>query len=161
MNWARIAARSLVPAVLLLAVPVAGHALSQVAGPVQIGPSSADGNDPNHSATLSTTLTNRGGLADRLVNVACPGTGKVVLANGRVEPVDPNHSGGTVQRNGLELPGTLDGPATPVEARFNLTDATGPMLPGSLIPCALYFLHAGQRVVVFSLGVHEQAVDEP
>ena len=167
MNWTRITpklgitARLALLATPLLALPVAGHAITQVAGPVQIGPSSADGNEQNRSATLSTTITNQGGLPDRLVNVACPGIGNVALVNGQVQPVDPGAPGGTVQRNGLELPGALDRPAMPVQAQFNLTDATQPMRPGSLIPCALYFLHAGQRIVIFSLGTHGSVTDEP
>ena len=161
MNWARTIVSLGIVAAPLLALPIAGHALTQVAGPVQIGPSNADGNEQNHSATLSTTITNQGDVRDRLVNVACPGIGTVALVNGQVQPIDPGTPGGDIQRNGLDLPGALDRPATPVQAQFNLTNATQPMLPGNLIPCALYFLHAGQRIVVFSLGTHGSATDEP
>lgn len=159
MNWSRRTARGHRTALALLtaalALPVAGHALTQVSGPLQVGPSSADGNEQNHSASLSTTLTNQGGLPDRLVNVACPGIGAVALVNGQMRQV------GDVQRNGLDLPASLDGKATPVQAQFNITNATQPMTMGSLIPCALYFQHAGQRIVVFSLGTHETATNEP
>ena len=157
MNWV-LKASPTAMAALLLALPVAGRALTQVSGPVQIGPSIGEGNDANHSATLSTTITNQGNLPDRLVNVACPGIGTVALLNGQVQPVAP---GSSVQRNGLDLPVSLDGHITPVPAQFSLTQATQPMIPGSLVSCALYFQHAGQRIVVFSLGTHEPAANEP
>lgn len=157
MNWVQVKASSVLSAALL-ALPVAGHALTQVAGPVQIGPSSGDGNDADHSAALSTTITNQGGLPDRLVNVACPGFGTVGLVNGQVRPVAP---GSGVPRNGLDLPPSLDGQITPVQARFSLSHATQPMVAGTLVSCALYFQHAGQRIVVFSLGTHEPASNEP
>ena len=150
MNWARS-----LTVLALLSLPVAGHALTQVSGPVQIEASRADGNDADHSATLSTTITNRGALPDRLINVACPGVGTVALLNGQ-----PRAVGGT-QRNGLDLPGSVGGTATPVAARFALSQATQPLLAGALIPCALYFQHAGQRIVVFALGANEPASNEP
>ena len=150
MNWARS-----LTAAGLLALPVAGHALTQVSGPVQIEASSADANDADHSATLSTTITNHGGLPDRLINVACPGVGTVALLNGQPRAV------GDAQRNGLDLPGSIGGNATPVAARFGLSHATQPLVAGALIPCALYFQHAGQRIVVFALGAHEPASNEP
>ncbi len=139
----------------LLALPVAGHALTQVSGPVQIEASVADGDDADHSATLSTTITNHGGLPDRLINVACPGVGTVALLNGQTR------TEGDTQRNGLDLPGSVGGSATAVAARFGLSHATQPLAAGALIPCALYFQHAGQRIVVFALGAHEPAANEP
>ncbi len=150
MSWARS-----LTAAGLLALPLAGHALTQVSGPVQIEASSGDGNDADHSATLSATITNHGGLADRLIDVACPGIGTVALLNGQVRAV------GDTQRNGLDLPGSLGGNAAPVAARFGLSHATQPLVAGALIPCALYFQHAGQRIVVFALGAHEPASNEP
>ncbi len=156
MNWVR----PIMLAAPLLLLAGAGHALTQVSGPVQIGPSTADGHDQDHGATLSTTITNQGGLPDRLVNVACPGYGTVSLTNGHVQPV-PDLKREDVQRNGLDLPASLDGRATPVQAQFALSQATQPMVVGALIPCALYFQHAGQRVVVFSLGTHETSADIP
>ena len=158
MNWVQAKARPIAMAASLLALPVAGHALTQVAGPVQIGPSTGEGNDADHSATLTTTIANQGNLPDRLVNVACPGIGTVALLDGQVQPVAP---GSGVQRNGLDLPVSLDGHITPVQAQFRLSQATQPMIAGSLVSCALYFQHAGQRIVVFSLGTHEPAADEP
>lgn len=162
MNWVQVKARSVVSAALLalpvVVLPVVGQALTQVAGPVQIGPSSGDGNDADHSAALSTTITNQGGLPDRLVNVACPGIGTIGLANGHVQPVAP---GSDVQRNGLDLPPSLDGHVAPVQAQFSLSHATQPMVAGTLVSCALYFQHAGQRIVIFSLGAHEAATNEP
>ena len=153
MSWAR----SLLAAPLMV-LPVAGHALTQVPGPLQIGPSIADGNAQTHSASLATTLTNQGDVADRLINVACPGTGTVGLTNGHVQPVGP---GSSVQRNGLDIPAAALGRPTPVQARFDLTDATLPMLPGTLVSCVLWFQHAGQRIVIFPLGVHEGPTNEP
>ncbi len=150
MSWARS-----LTAVGLLALPVAGHALTQVSGPVQIEASRADGDDARHSATLTTTITNQGALPDRLINVACPGVGTVALLNGQPRQV------GDAQRNGLDLPGSVGGTVTPVAARFALSQATQPLLAGALIPCALYFQHAGQRIVVFALGAHEPASNEP
>lgn len=151
MNWAR----SFLIACPLLAAPVAGHALSQVSGPVQIGPSHGDGDTQNHSATLTTTITNQGQLPDRLVDVACPGTGAATLVNGQVREV------GTVQQNGIDLPGTIGGRATPVQAQLALSNAQLPMMPGALVPCSLYFQHAGQRIVVFMLGANEAPANEP
>ena len=150
MSWARS-----LTAVALLSLPLAAHALTQVSGPLQIEASRAEGRDADHSATLSTTITNQGALPDRLINVACPGIGTVALLNGQMRTIDH------VQRNGLDLPGSIDGRTTPVAARFGLSQATQPMLAGALIPCALYFQHAGQRIVVFALGAHEPASDEP
>jgi copper(I)-binding protein len=139
----------------LLAIPVAARALTQASGPVQIGPSSGDGDVQNHSAALSTTVINYGGLPDRLINVACPGTGTASLANGHVQPV------GNAQRNGLDVPGSGSGKTVPVQVQISLTNAAQPMAAGALVPCSLYFEHAGQRIVVFTLGVHETATDEP
>ena len=163
MNWVRIVSSAFVAGPIVLAaaidfMPAAGHALTQPAGLLQIGPSNADGNEQNHSAILTTTITNQSDLPDRLINVACPGTGTAGLVNGHLKPLTP---GSDVQRNGLDIPGSLDGRAAPVVAQFNLSNATQPMTPATLIPCALYFQRAGQRIVVFSLGVHEQATSEP
>ena len=151
MSWARTS----IAALLLLAAPMAAEALTQVSGPVQIGPSSGDGNAQNRSATLSTIVVNQGQLPDRLINVGCPGFGDANLLNGHVQPV------GNVERNGLDLPGTIDGRATPVLVQIGLGHATAPMLAGTLVPCALYFEHAGQRIVVFTLGTREAQTLEP
>ena len=134
---------------------MAAEALTQVSGPVQIGPSSGDGDPQNHSATLSTTVVNQGQLPDRLINVGCPGYGEANLLNGHVQPV------GDVERNGLDLPGTVQGRATPVLVRIGLGHATAPMPAGTLLPCELFFEHAGQRIVVFTLGAHETETLEP
>ena len=155
MNWA---SSSLLAIPLLLALPEAGHALTRVSGPVQIGPSTATGDAQHNSATLATVITNRGALPDRLNNIACPGAGTASLLNGKVQPVDP---GSNVQRNGLELPGASNGQATPIQAQFSLTNPAEPITPGTLLPCALYFEHAGQRIVIFTVGVHETEANEP
>ena len=140
---------------LLLAVPAGAYALTQVSGPVMIGPSRGDGNPQNHSATLTTMVANQGQLPDRLVNVVCPSAGDAHLLNGHVRQV------GNVERNGLEIPGSVDGKANPVAVQIGLSRATEPVVPGALVPCSLYFQHAGQRIVVFTLGAHEQATPEP
>ncbi len=164
MDWAR--SRGAVAAGLLLAGglawPHAARALTQVSGPVQIGPSSGDGDAQNRSATLSTVVTNQGELPDRLVNVACPGLGTANLLNGQVQPVTPGSPAGPGEpRNGLDLPGAVSDRATPVPVRIGLSQATQPMLAGTLLPCSLYFEHAGQRIVVFMLGAHDPASNEP
>ena len=140
---------------LLLAIPAGAYALTQVSGPVMIGPSRGDGNPQNHSATLTTMVVNQGQLADRLVNVLCPSAGDAHLLNGQVRQV------GSIERNGLDIPGSIDGKANPVAVQIGLRQATEPVVSGALVPCSLYFQHAGQRVVVFTLGAHEQATAEP
>ena len=140
---------------LLLAVPACADALTQVSGPVMIGPSRGDGDPQNHSATLTTIIANQGRLPDRLVNVVCPSAGTAHLLNGRVQPV------GNVDRDGLDIPGSVDGKADPVTVQIGLSQATEPVVSGALVPCSLYFEHAGQRIVVFTLGAHEQATPEP
>lgn len=156
MNWARWMI-AIAPLLAPTAYPVGAHALTQASGPVQIGPSGGDGDVQNHNAVLSTTVINYGGLPDRLINVACPGTGAAALTNGQVQPVGP----GGRQRNGLDVPGSESGKAVPVPVQIRLSDATQPMTAGALVPCSLYFEHAGQRIVVFELGVHETATSEP
>ena len=153
MGWSRLTA-ALLP-VALCALPGAASALTQVSGPVQIGPSAGSFDTQNHSATLSTMVTNQGGLPDRLMNITCPSVGDAHLLNGHVEPVDG------VQRNGLDIPAAAPGRVTPVPVQISLTQARPPMVAGALVPCSLYFEHAGQRVVIFMLGEHEPASDEP
>ncbi len=139
----------------LLAVSIPGHAITQVAGPLMIGPSHGDGDDQDHAAQLSTTITNQGGLPDRLINATCPGTGHMALLNGSLRQF-PNG-----QFNGLDIPASSDGRYQPVQAEFSLTQATQPMVRGALVPCALSFAHGGQRIVVFTLGVQESQTNEP
>lgn len=148
-------ARTLALAVPLLTVTVAGHAMTQVSGPLQIGPSHGDGDDQDHAAQLSTMITNQGMLPDRLINATCPGSGHMALLNGHVRQF-PNG-----QFNGLDIPASIDGRYQPVQAEFSLTQATQPMTSGALVPCALSFAHGGQRIVVFTLGVQESQTNEP
>ncbi|WP_428375777.1 hypothetical protein [Lichenicoccus sp.] len=148
-------ARTLALAVPVLAVAVPGQAMTQVAGPLQIGPSRGDGDDQDHAAQLSTTITNQGSLPDRLINAACPGSGHMALLNGSLRQF-PNG-----QFNGLDIPASTDGRYQPVQAEFSLTQATQEMVRGTLVPCSLSFAHGGQRIVVFTLGVQESQTNEP
>ncbi|TLU73809.1 copper chaperone PCu(A)C [Lichenicoccus roseus] len=150
-------ARHLVPAaaVLLLGASEPGHAMTQVSGPIQIGPSQGDPDDQDHAAQLSTTITNQGTLPDRLINAACPGSGHVALLNGSMRQY-PNG-----QYNGLDIPAATGGQYQPVQAQFSLTQATQPMVRGALVPCTVSFEHGGQRIIVFSIGIKETQTDEP
>ena len=153
MSWTRMTA--LAAALGASAVPLQAEALTQASGPVMIGPSVATGDAQNHSADLSTMVTNHGDLPDRLINVSCPTAGTANLLNGHVETIDGQ------QRNGLDIPAALGAQVTPVQVQISLTKADQPVASGALIPCSLYFRHAGQRIIVFMVGEHEQAADEP
>ncbi|MGI4747222.1 MAG: hypothetical protein ACRYGI_09210 [Janthinobacterium lividum] len=165
-------------AVLLLALGGVGPAwaVSQVSGPVQIGPSWGQGDPAHSSALLDTRIINLGGAPDRLIRVECPAIGQVALRNGTLhrdvqEPTlsqqqavqarqqDPNAS--HAPQNGLDLPASLHGRSDPVTAQFDLTSATQPMTDGALVPCSLYFAHAGQRIVIFTIGEVPSPTDEP
>nr|WP_321983428.1 hypothetical protein [uncultured Lichenicoccus sp.] len=148
-------ARTLALTVPLLAIAAPGLAMTQVSGPLQIGPSHGDGDDQDHAAQLSTTITNQGSLPDRLINATCPGTGHMALLNGSLRQF-PNG-----EFNGLDIPASTDGRTQPVQAEFSLTQATQPMLRGALVPCSLSFAHGGQRIVVFTLGIQESQTNEP
>ncbi|MCQ8240460.1 hypothetical protein [Rhizosaccharibacter radicis] len=160
----------------LLAAPMAARALSQVAGPVQVGPSAATGDENRHSARMSTLITNFGGLPDRLINLSCPNADSVTLLNGSLhdrtmsptldqqaaarqeEAANPDHT----RQNGLDIPAALRGrPATPVTAQIALAGARVPVTDGALVPCSLFFAHAGQRVVVFEMGTSADQTLEP
>ncbi|NPD68088.1 hypothetical protein HN018_12005 [Lichenicola cladoniae] len=167
-------------AVTVLFMALAGigsaRAVSQVSGPVQIGPSWGQG-DPAHSAAmLNTRIINLGGSPDRLIRVECPAIGRVALRNGtlhgdiqaptlsqqqaaqaRQQDPDTSHT----PQNGLDLPPSLHGKSQPVMAQFDLTSATQPMTDGALVPCSLYFAHAGQRIVIFTVGENPAPTDEP
>ncbi|MCQ8277269.1 hypothetical protein NFI95_02240 [Acetobacteraceae bacterium KSS8] len=150
---------------------VSGAALaSEVAGPIEIGPSWASADPARSTATLFTMLQNQGDLPDRLIRAECPASGHVALLNGSMHSnvMAPNpsqaqqgaqaHNG----QNGLDLPPAgASGSGTPVKASFSLSDAKQPLTDGAHLPCALWFAHAGERVVVFTVGAEPQATKEP
>jgi hypothetical protein len=165
-------------AVLLVALAGAGpaRALSQVSGPVQIGPSWGQGDPARSAALLSTRIINLGGSPDRLIRVDCPMIGQVALRNGTLhrdiqEPTlaqqqavqarQQNPAVSHPPQNGLDLPPSLHGKSVPVTAQFDLTSATAPVTDGALVPCSLYFSHAGQRIVIFTIGETPSPTDEP
>jgi len=151
----------------LLAVAGVAHAAGPVAGPIEVGPSAAAGNPQQSAARLDTTLTNYGAKPDRLIRADCPAVGQIALRNGSQHgnaeegTVQGQMAGQNQQQYGLDVPATLDGKPQPVRASFDLTNATQPVTPGALLPCALYFAHSGERVVVFDVGAHEEATREP
>ncbi len=151
-------------------------AAGQVAGVVQIGPSWAQADPAHSSARLSTIIANHGEMADRLIRVACPTAGQVALRNGTLhEDVqapttdqqraaiarrhDPN--GDHTPQNGLDLPPALHDKIQPLTAEFDLSQARQPLTDGALIPCSVYFAHAGQRIVIFTIGEQPTPTDEP
>ncbi len=152
----RFAAASVCAASLFPLGIVPSHALTQVPGPIRIGPSWAQGNENDRSAGLYTTIINRGVLPDRLSGGACPGYGHVALVG-----VDPSTEGSRPQDKGVFLPPGSTETLRPSGPHFALTDATRPMSTGQLIPCALSFVHSGQRLVVFAVGAAEPQTFEP
>lgn len=164
--------------VLLMALAGVGpaRAISQVSGPVQIGPSWGQGDPAHSSALLNTRIINLGGTPDRLIRVECPAIGRVALRNGTLhrdiqEPTlsqqqavqarQQNPEVSHPPQNGLDLPASLHGKSEPITAQFDLTAATGPVTDGALVPCSLYFAHAGQRIVIFTIGETPSPTDEP
>jgi len=165
-------------AAVLMALAGVGpaRAVSQVSGPVQIGPSWGQGDPARSGALLNTRIINLGGSPDRLIRVECPAIGQVALRNGTLhgdvqEPTlsqqqavqarQQNPGADHTPQNGLDLPASLHGKSEPVMAQFDLTAATQPMSDGALVPCSLYFAHAGQRIVIFTIGETPSPTDEP
>lgn len=165
-------------AVVLAALAAVGpaRAVNQVSGPVQIGPSWGQGDPAHSSALLDTRIINLGGAPDRLIRVECPAIGHVALRNGTlhrdiqeatlsqqqaVQARQQNPNLSQAPQNGLDLPASLHGKPQPVTAQFDLTSATQPMTDGVLVPCSLYFAHAGQRIVIFTIGESPSPTDEP
>lgn len=176
MSLPRDAIRLLAGAALAVVLADPARATGQVAGPVQIGPAWGQGDPSRSSAQLAAMISNYGGMADRLIRVNCPAIGQVALTNGSLHPdiqepttdqqraelareQDPNvpHP----QQNGLDLPPALHGQPQTVTARFDLTHATQPVTDGALVPCAIYFARAGERIVVFSIGEPPHVTEEP
>lgn len=160
---------------MLAAAPA--HAVAgQVSGPMQVGPSWGQG-DPQHSrALLSTVIVNHGNLPDRLIRVDCPAFGQVALQNGTAHrdvaapTLDQQQAAAAQARapdgdrpvqNGLDLPPSLHDQLHPVTARFDLTQATRPVTDGALVPCAVYFAHAGEQLVMFTIGEQPTPTSEP
>jgi len=167
---------TLVASAVLLVVAAPAHAIGPVAGPVQVGPSWAQADPAHSSAVLNTIIANHGSLADRLIRVECPTAGQVGLRNGTLhqdvqvptldqqqaalaKSQDPNAQ--HTPQNGLDLPPALHEKIQPVTAVFDLRQATQPLTDGALIACSLYFAHAGQRIVVFTIGEQPTPTDEP
>jgi hypothetical protein len=168
--------RFLLAAAALATPAVPALALSQVSGPVLIGPSTAKGDPQRHAAQLSTNILNLGGTPDRLINVACSNVGSATLLDGSLhdqtmvptndqraaarqeEQQNPNH----VRQNGLDIPAAVGGGGGhPVVAQIAVADARIPVTNGALLPCSLFFAHAGQRIVVFEMGAQETPTAEP
>ena len=145
------------------------EAASQVPGPVQIGPSWAVADPAHSSAQLMAVIANHGELPDRLIRVACPTAGQVALSNGTLHQdvlgPDTAHGqeppAGHAPQNGLDLPPALHDRIQPVTARFDLSQAQQPLANGTLIACSVYLAHAGQRIVIFTVGEQPRATDEP
>ncbi|WP_419729074.1 hypothetical protein [Lichenicola sp.] len=160
----------------LAATPPAHAVAGQVSGPMQVGPSWGRG-DPQHaSALLSTIIVNHGNLPDRLIRVDCPAFGQVALRNGTLHQTiaaptldqqqaaaaqERDPTGDQPTQNGLDLPPGLHDQPHPVTAQFDLTHATQPVTDGALIPCAVYFAHAGEQVVMFTIGEQPRPTSEP
>ena len=129
-------------------------ALSQVPGPIEIGPSW--GRVDSNGATLYTTIINRGVLADRLTGGTCSGFGEAALAG-----LDPSTQGTLADEKGVFIPPGKTVGLDPSGARLALSAARHAVEDGALIPCTLDFVHSGQRIVVFRVGQPESAATEP
>ena len=161
----------------LAGVTTPAHAVAgQVSGPMQVGPSWGQGDPQHSSALLSTIIVNHGDLPDRLIRVDCPAFGQVRLRNGTphqdvaAPPLDQQQAAVVQERdptgnhpvqNGLDLLPDLHNQLHPVTAQFDLTQATQPVTDGALIPCAVYFAHAGEQIVMFTIGEQPKPTDEP
>ena len=121
-------------------------ALSQVPGPIEIGPSWAK-LDGDGSASLYTTIVNHGVLADRLRGAACSGFGDAALTglDGATQGSGPDEQGVLIE------PGATARLA-PSDAHLQLSHTGQAAAPGALIGCTLTFVHTGQRLVIFRVG---------
>ncbi len=141
---------------LLLTLPTApAHALSQVPGPIEIGPSWGQ-LEPDHSASLYTTIVNHGVLADRLTGGACSGFGNATLAG-----LDQATQGDAAQEKGVLVGPGATARLQPHFAHLALADADRATDPGALISCTLSFVHSGQRIVIFRMAAPGPATPEP
>ncbi len=146
---------ALLAASLLLAAAPA-WALSQVPGPIEIGPSWGAADTASHAASLYTTIINRGVLADRLVGGHCAGFGDVSLAG-----LEPATQGDSADEKGVLIPAGATARLSPDAAHLALANADRASAPGALISCTLNFVHSGQRLVIFRIGGAGPAVQEP
>ena len=138
----------------LAAFPLLG--LSQVAGPIEIGPSWGSAASDGRSASLFTTVINHGVLADRLAGVSCPGYGTVSETG-----IDPATEGTAPTDRGVLIPRGGRAVLDPSGAHVALSDLPRPIADGALVPCTLHFVRTGERVVVFTIGAPGAATDEP
>ena len=131
-------------------------ALTQVPGPIRIGPSWGQSDENDHSASLYTTVINRGVLADRLAGGACPGFGQVSLVG-----LDAATQGSRPQDRGVFLAPGASATLSANGPHLTIANAQRSVADGSLIACTLDFVHSGQRIVVFAIGPEPGRTDEP
>lgn len=143
-------------AVLAIVAGIPLAALTQVPGPLRIGPSWGTLDGANHSASLFTTVINRGVLFDRLAGGSCPGYGDASLAG-----LDPATQGNRPQDRGLGLPPGTTAQLSPNGPHMVLANAPASLAAGALVPCTLDFVHSGQRIVIFTIGAAPPRTDEP
>ena len=141
------------PILLMTGGPAA--AITQVPGPIEIGPSwgKVEGNG---RIDLYTRIANQGVLADRLVGGSCSGFGSTSLAG-----LNPQTQANQPDEKGVFIPPGRTVTLTPDGPYLAVTDAQDPVKDGALVPCTLDFVHSGQRIVIFRIGPPEPAVDEP
>ena len=135
-------------------------ALTQVPGPIEIGPSWGSADSAGHTATLYTTVVNHGVLTDRLTGGSCYGFGQVTLSG-----LDASTQGDNPDTRGVLIGPGATATLKPDAARFVLSNAdanaANALAPGDLVSCTLDFVHSGQRLVIFRLGAPESATTEP
>ena len=145
------------------------HAADQAAGPIQVGPSWAQADAAHSTAVLSTIIANQGPMADRLIRIECPASGHAALRNGTLHrdvqtPIlsqERQAQATNATQNGLDLPPALHGTPHPVNALIDLTQATQPLTDGALVPCTVTFAHAGEQIVMFTVGEQPAPTSEP
>lgn len=148
MNWRR--------GLLVVAAAFPLMAISQVPGPIEVGPSWGSVGSDGRSASLFTTISNHGVLADRLAGIDCPGWGRVAT-----EGLDPATQGDRPQDKGVLVPQGGRAVLAPGGAHVTLADAPRPIGNGTLVACTLHFIRSGERLVVFTIGAPGPAVVEP
>jgi copper(I)-binding protein len=146
----------LLVATALLARTPGAHAIAQVPGPIEIGPSWGRIDPQGGLDALYTTIVNHGVLADRLSGGSCPGYGNVSLTG-----LDPATQGDAAQEKGLLLAPGATATLAPNGPHIALGDDHHKAAQGALISCTLSFVHSGQRLVVFRIGDPDPAVQEP
>ncbi len=168
MNWSEAGSLAVL-ACGLLGAALPARAAVQVPGPMQVGPSWAQADPAHAAAVLSTVIVNHGTLADRLIRVACPGSGHVALRNASLHddvatPTPSQQHEADIRtrtQNGLDMPPALHGQLHPVTALIDLTQATQPLADGALVPCTVTFAHSGEQIVIFTVGEQPTPTTEP